>query len=79
MLPNDLIAAHRNRALTPDRPLLRGTAQNPDAFFQAREACNRFYTECPAHVEAAMARFKDVVGRSYRPGRLRGTPARPTA
>ena len=65
MLPNELIAAHRNRALTPDRPLLRGTAQNPDAFFQAREACNRFYTACPAHVEAAMARFKDVVGRAY--------------
>ena len=65
LLPNELIAAHRNRALTPDRPLLRGTAQNPDAFFQAREACNGFYTACPAHVEAAMARFKDVVGRAY--------------
>ena len=44
LLPNELIAAHRTRALTPDRPLLRGTAQNPDAFFQAREACNGFYT-----------------------------------
>ncbi|HSP90824.1 MAG TPA: pyruvate:ferredoxin (flavodoxin) oxidoreductase, partial [Vicinamibacterales bacterium] len=65
LLPNDLIAAHRSRALTPDRPLLRGTAQNPDAFFQAREACNGFYTAVPAHVEAAMARFKEVVGRSY--------------
>ena len=65
LLPNDLIAAHRGRALTPDRPLLRGTAQNPDAFFQAREACNGFYTACPSHVEAAMAQFKAVVGRSY--------------
>ena len=65
LLPNELIAAHRNRALTPDRPLLRGTAQNPDSFFQAREACNGFYTACPSHVEAAMARFKEVVGRSY--------------
>jgi pyruvate-ferredoxin/flavodoxin oxidoreductase len=65
LLPNALIAAHLNRALTPDRPLLRGTAQNPDAFFQAREACNGFYAACPSHVEAAMARFQEVVGRSY--------------
>jgi pyruvate-ferredoxin/flavodoxin oxidoreductase len=65
LLPIELVSAHRQRALTPDRPLLRGTAQNPDAFFQAREACNRFYTECPAHVEAAMARFAEVSGRSY--------------
>jgi len=65
LLPIDLVSAHRQRALTPDRPLLRGTAQNPDAFFQAREACNRFYTECPAHVEAAMARFAEVTGRAY--------------
>ncbi len=65
LLPNDLIEAHRKRALTPDRPMLRGTAQNPDAFFQAREACNRFYTECHTHVAAAMARFEEVVGREY--------------
>jgi len=65
LLPIELVSAHRQRALTPDRPLLRGTAQNPDAFFQAREACNRFYTECPAHVEAAMARFAEVSGRAY--------------
>ena len=43
MIPDELVAAHRARALTPDRPVLRGTAQNPDAFFQAREACNPFY------------------------------------
>jgi pyruvate-ferredoxin/flavodoxin oxidoreductase len=65
LLPIELVSAHRQRALTPDRPLLRGTAQNPDAFFQAREACNRFYTECPAHVEAAMARFAEICGRAY--------------
>jgi len=65
MLPAELVAAHRERALTPDRPLLRGTAQNPDAFFQAREACNRYYEACPAHVEAAMARFEEVTGRAY--------------
>ena len=65
LLPFDLIAQHRSRALTPDRPLLRGTAQNPDAFFQAREACNRFYQACPSHVEAAMARFQEITGREY--------------
>ena len=65
LLPSDLIAEHRRRALTPDQPLLRGTAQNPDAFFQAREACNGHYTACPAHVEAAMARFAEVTGRAY--------------
>jgi pyruvate-ferredoxin/flavodoxin oxidoreductase len=65
LLPSELVAEHRRRALTPDRPLLRGTAQNPDAFFQAREACNGYYTACPSHVEAAMARFKEVTGRGY--------------
>ncbi|MCX6544564.1 MAG: pyruvate:ferredoxin (flavodoxin) oxidoreductase [Acidobacteria bacterium] len=65
LLPADLIAAHRKRALTPDRPVLRGTAQNPDAFFQAREACNSYYTACPGHVEAAMRAFEARVGRQY--------------
>ena len=65
LLPAELIAAHRHRALTPDRPVLRGTAQNPDAFFQAREACNGFYTACPGHVEAAMQAFGDLIGRHY--------------
>ncbi len=49
MITEDLVAAHRSRALTPEQPLLRGTAQNPDAFFQAREACNQFYLDAPAH------------------------------
>jgi len=65
LLPSDLIAAHRNRALTPDRPVLRGTAQNPDAFFQAREACNGYYIACPGHVETAMNAFATLVGRQY--------------
>ena len=43
MIDMDLVAAHRQRALSPERPKLRGTAQNPDVFFQAREACNPFY------------------------------------
>ena len=65
LLPAELVAAHRGRALTPDRPVLRGTAQNPDAFFQAREACNRYYMACAGHVETAMKAFAAQVGRQY--------------
>ena len=57
---------HRKRALTPDRPVLRGSAQNPDAFFQAREACNRFYAACPDVVQAVMDRFAERTGRAYK-------------
>ncbi|MEX1245015.1 MAG: pyruvate:ferredoxin (flavodoxin) oxidoreductase [Thermoanaerobaculia bacterium] len=60
------VATHRARALTPDRPVLRGTAQNPDTFFQAREATNRFYLACPDIVEAMMRQFAERTGRSYR-------------
>jgi pyruvate-ferredoxin/flavodoxin oxidoreductase len=66
LLPEELIRAHRERALTPDRPVVRGTAQNPDAFFQAREACNPFYAACPGIVEATMERFAALTGRRYR-------------
>lgn len=66
MIREDAIAAHRQRALTPDRPVLRGTAQNPDAFFQAREACNSFYDACPAVVQRVMDRFAEAAGRRYR-------------
>src|SRR4029453_13804631 len=66
MLDDALIAAHRGRALTPDRPVLRGTAQNPDVFFQAREACNAFYAACPGIVQATMDRFAARTGRRYR-------------
>ncbi|HET7695193.1 MAG TPA: pyruvate:ferredoxin (flavodoxin) oxidoreductase [Vicinamibacterales bacterium] len=59
------VAAHRRRALTPDRPVLRGTAQNPDTFFQAREAANVFYRACPGIVEQLMARFGALTGRRY--------------
>ena len=61
----DLIRAHRQRALTPDSPVLRGTAQNPDTFFQAREACNRFYDACPEIVQGAMNDLARLTGRSY--------------
>ena len=59
------VNAHRQRALTPDRPVLRGTAQNPDVFFQAREAANTFYDTCPGIVEQMMADFAARTGRRY--------------
>ncbi|MCC6621475.1 MAG: pyruvate:ferredoxin (flavodoxin) oxidoreductase [Deltaproteobacteria bacterium] len=62
----EAIAAHRARALTPDRPVMRGTAQNPDVFFQAREACNPHYEALPAIVEDAFARIAARTGRAYR-------------
>ncbi|MFI5167875.1 MAG: pyruvate:ferredoxin (flavodoxin) oxidoreductase [Thermoanaerobaculales bacterium] len=65
MIDDKLVAAHRARALTPDKPVLRGTAQNPDAFFQAREACNGFYLACPEFVQAEMDTFAKLTGRSY--------------
>jgi pyruvate-ferredoxin/flavodoxin oxidoreductase len=65
MLDEKSIAEHRHRALTPDRPVLRGSAQNPDAFFQAREACNPFHLACPGFVQEAMDRFAALTGRAY--------------
>jgi pyruvate-ferredoxin/flavodoxin oxidoreductase len=59
------IAEHRARALTPDRPVIRGTAQNPDVFFQAREACNPFFAACPHVVRETMERFAAITGRRY--------------
>ena len=61
----DAIAAHRARGLTPDKPVLRGTAQNPDTFFQAREAANPWYDACPAVVKGVMDRFAARTGRAY--------------
>ena len=65
LIPEDLVHAHRARALTPDKPVLRGTAQNPDVFFQAREACNGFYDACPGIVARTMQRFGELTGRKY--------------
>jgi pyruvate-ferredoxin/flavodoxin oxidoreductase len=65
LIAEPLIFAHRQRGLTPDRPVIRGTAQNPDVFFQAREAANRFYDECPDVVERAMRRLAELTGRRY--------------
>ena len=65
MLNMDRIIEHRQRALSPDHPVLRGTAQNPDVFFQIRESANAYYDACPAKVQATMDKFAEIVGRSY--------------
>jgi pyruvate-ferredoxin/flavodoxin oxidoreductase len=65
VLDPDAVAAHRRRGLSPDRPVLRGSAQNPDVFFQAREASNPFYDAVPKVVWEVMQRFARVTGRRY--------------
>jgi pyruvate-ferredoxin/flavodoxin oxidoreductase len=62
----DRVLEHRQRALSPDHPVLRGTAQNPDVFFQIRETANAFYDSCPEKVQAVMNTFADLVGRKYK-------------
>jgi pyruvate-ferredoxin/flavodoxin oxidoreductase len=74
MIDEDLVKAHRARALTPDNPVLRGTAQNPDVFFQAREACNGFYDATPDIVEATLTKFAALTGRSYKLFEYEGDP-----
>ena len=66
MLDDELVFAHRGRALDPNRPVIRGVAQNPDVYFQGRETVNPFYAAVPAAVEAAMQRFEALTGRAYR-------------
>ena len=65
MMDEASIAAHRARALDPEHPVLRGTAQNPDAYFQAREACNPFHAACPEVVQEEMDRLAQLTGRAY--------------
>ncbi|MDH7599782.1 MAG: pyruvate:ferredoxin (flavodoxin) oxidoreductase [Sedimentisphaerales bacterium] len=66
MIDQQLVDQHKARALTPDRPTLAGTAQNPDVFFQGREASNPFYLACPSIVQQTMDRFAQLTGRQYR-------------
>src|SRR5262249_43984830 len=75
LIAERLVHAHRQRGLTPDRPVLRGTAQNPDVFFQAREAANVFYDACPAIVERTMQAFASLTGRRYGLFEYVGDPA----
>ena len=65
LLDEEFVLGHRSRALTPDNPILRGTAQNPDVFFQAREAANPYYLACPTIVQNAMDAFAKQTGRAY--------------
>ena len=68
------VAAHRARALSPDHPVMRGSAQNPDVFFQGREAANPYYLNCPAIVQQAMDRFAELTGRRYNLFDYEGAP-----
>jgi pyruvate-ferredoxin/flavodoxin oxidoreductase len=74
MIDDVRVREHRDRSLTPDRPVLRGTAQNPDVFFQAREAANPFYFACPTIVQLVMDRFAERTGRSYHLFEYTGAP-----
>lgn len=65
MIDPDLVAEHRRRALNPERPVLRGTAQNPDVYFQGRESVNRYYRALPAILQEEMDKFATLTGRSY--------------
>ncbi|MDA0215975.1 MAG: pyruvate:ferredoxin (flavodoxin) oxidoreductase, partial [Cyanobacteria bacterium] len=67
LMPAAEISAHRARALSPNRPVIRGTSQNPDVYFQARESVNRFYDAAPDQLLEAMARFGELTGRPYCP------------
>jgi pyruvate-ferredoxin/flavodoxin oxidoreductase len=66
MIDDELVRAHRGRALSPDHPVLRGSAQNPDVYFQGRETVNPYYTKISGIVQAAMDKFAKRVGRQYK-------------
>src|SRR5512134_1127313 len=66
MIDDGLVNAHRLRGLSPDRPVMRGTAQNPDVYFQGRETVNRFYPACINIVREEMDRFATITGRKYK-------------
>ncbi len=74
LIDDDLIAAHRGRGLSPDHPVIRGTAQNPDVYFQARETVNPFYDACPAIVQQVMDQFAALTGRAYQLYEYHGAP-----
>jgi pyruvate-ferredoxin/flavodoxin oxidoreductase len=74
MIDDDLVIEHRKRALSPDEPVIRGTAQNPDVFFQARETVNPFYDACPEIVQEMMDKFAKLTGRQYHLFDYEGAP-----
>ena len=74
MIDDDLVRAHRARALSPDHPVLRGSAQNPDIYFQARETVNPYYLACPTIVQDVMDKFAKIAGRQYKLFQYEGAP-----
>ncbi|EOR94270.1 Pyruvate-flavodoxin oxidoreductase [Arcticibacter svalbardensis MN12-7] len=66
MISDEDVARHRNKGLNPAAPVIRGTTQNPDVYFQSREACNSYYLEVPSKVEAAMVKLSESTGRAYK-------------
>lgn len=74
MIPADLVAAHRRRGLSPENPFIRGTAQNPDVYFQGRESSNLFYTATPGIVQKYMDQFAAMTGRQYKLYEYFGAP-----
>ncbi|MDT8305272.1 MAG: pyruvate:ferredoxin (flavodoxin) oxidoreductase [Anaerolineae bacterium] len=74
MINDELVRAHRERGLTPDDPVVRGTAHNPDTFFQARETVNPYYLHCPGIVQDAMDQFASLTGRQYHLFDYEGAP-----
>ena len=74
MISNDKVIEFRKRALTPDAPFIRGTAQNPDVYFQASEARNKYYTECANIIAGQMEKFGKLTGRTYKPYEYVGAP-----
>ena len=74
MIDDELVQAHRGRGLNPENPVLRGTAQNPDVFFQARETVNPFYDEMPNVIQATMDEFAELTGRQYQVYEYYGAP-----
>ncbi|MBI4371076.1 MAG: pyruvate:ferredoxin (flavodoxin) oxidoreductase [Elusimicrobia bacterium] len=74
LVDEDMVEAHRARGLTPDRPVLRGTAQNPDVFFQSREAANPYYAAVPDAVAKTLESFAGLTGRVYKPYEYEGAP-----
>jgi pyruvate-ferredoxin/flavodoxin oxidoreductase len=74
MINEDFVIAHRQRAMNPEHPVLRGTAQNPDVFFQCREACNPFYARCAEITAKVMEKFASITGREYKLFQYVGDP-----
>jgi pyruvate-ferredoxin/flavodoxin oxidoreductase len=74
MISDDLVIAHRNRRMTPDAPFIRGTSQNPDVYFQARETVNSYYNACADITEKLMVKFGELTGREYKLYQYYGAP-----